>query len=116
MVEALVCNQDWLKRVTPISIVEDTEALTKLEVGDSISHLFSLLLKSVNQLFIHDCILFISELTEELKEKVVVDNNACKSQVQGSKATSTSKSKSNKGKTTQSQQTRTAKRSKKPTK
>ena len=34
MVEALVCTQDWLRRGTPINVVENTEELTKLEEGN----------------------------------------------------------------------------------
>jgi hypothetical protein len=33
MVQALVCTQDWLRR-TIVNVVEDTEALTKLEEGN----------------------------------------------------------------------------------
>src|SRR6185369_13955214 len=34
MVESLVCTQDWLRRGTPINVVENTEELTKLEEGN----------------------------------------------------------------------------------
>jgi hypothetical protein len=30
MIEALVCTQDWLRRTTPINLVENTEELTKV--------------------------------------------------------------------------------------
>jgi hypothetical protein len=39
MVEALVCTQDWLRR-SSVNVVEDTEALTKLEEGNHlVNHL-----------------------------------------------------------------------------
>ena len=37
MVEALVCTQDWLWHTTPINIAENTEELTRLEQGNSIT-------------------------------------------------------------------------------
>ena len=40
MVEALVCTQDWLRRATPINLVENTEELTKLEEGDHLLYHF----------------------------------------------------------------------------
>ncbi|KAL6638261.1 hypothetical protein ACP70R_025833 [Stipagrostis hirtigluma subsp. patula] len=82
MVEALVCTQDWFRRGTPVSIVENTEELAKLEEA----------------------------LIQEFKDKAIIENNASKSQVLGSKASkaSTATTKSSKA-ATKSQQTRSAK-------
>ena len=53
MVEALVCTQDWLRRATPIDLLENTEQLAKYEEGDnfitlSLCHLFCLLFSLQN--------------------------------------------------------------------
>jgi len=40
MVEALVCTQDWLRRATPINLVENTEELTNVEEGDHLLYHF----------------------------------------------------------------------------
>ena len=40
MIEALVCTQDWLRRGTPINVVENTEELTKLEEGNYLLYQF----------------------------------------------------------------------------
>jgi hypothetical protein len=34
MIEALACTQDWLRRTTPINLVENIEEMTKLEEGN----------------------------------------------------------------------------------
>lgn len=57
MVEALICTQDWLRRGTPINVVENTEELTKLE----------------------------EDIIQEFKDKAIADAHAAKSQIQGSK-------------------------------
>jgi hypothetical protein len=50
MIEALVCTQDWLRRATPINLLENTEELTKIQEGD---HLFtiSLLFSTMKKIF-----------------------------------------------------------------
>jgi len=40
MVEALVCTQDWLRRASPINLVENTEELTNVEEGDHLLYHF----------------------------------------------------------------------------
>ena len=51
MVEALVCTQDWLKRATPTNIAENTEELTYLEEGNSISNVVFLIYMFVSKIF-----------------------------------------------------------------
>ena len=86
MVEALVCTQDWLRRATPINLVENTEELTKLEEGDHLLYHFFTVFNNekIFNVFFVCCFLF-SEFIQEFKDKAIVDAHAAKSQIQGSK-------------------------------
>ena len=86
MVEALVCTQDWLRRATPINLVENTEELTKVEEGDHLLYHFFTVFnneKIFNVFFV--CFFLFLEFIKEFKDKAIVDAHAAKSQIQGSK-------------------------------
>jgi hypothetical protein len=87
MVQALVCTQDWLRRKT-VNVVEDTEALTKLEEGNYlVYYLISVPFTCCFYLFALklDSLFLFSEIIQEFKDKVIIEAHAAKSTIQGSK-------------------------------